>query len=357
MALKTDLTKFEYLKNKIRKSNLFNSSYRIGIIGAGSWGTAVARVLALNGHNVTMWTFEANVVEDINKNHINSVYLPNVLLERNIKATNDPNELRRCDFFVLGIPTQFIRNAFETYKFPVKDKIIVSLSKGIERKTLMRVSEILDDVLHLKPEHFAVLTGPSHAEEVSVKVPTTVVTASPELDTARFIQKTFSNAFFRVYSSDDVIGCELGGALKNVIAIAAGIIDGLGFGDNTKAALITRGLAGMTRLGAVLGAKPHTFSGLSGLGDLVVTCNSKHSRNRYVGEQIGRGKKLKTILGEMKMVAEGVQTTESAYSLGDKHKVELPITEQVYRILFEDIEPIEAIETLMTRQSRHEWWW
>jgi len=333
---------------------LFNSSYRIGIIGAGSWGTAVARVLALNGHKVTMWTFESNVVEDINKNHNNSVYLPNVLLERNIKATSDPNELKRCDFYVLGIPTQFIRNAFDTYKFPVKDKIIVSLSKGIERKTLMRVSEILDDILQIKPEHFAVLTGPSHAEEVSIKVPTTVVTASPELDTARFIQKTFSNSFFRVYSSDDVIGCELGGALKNVIAIAAGIIDGLGFGDNTKAAIITRGIAEMTRLGDKMGALPRTFSGLSGIGDLIVTCMSKHSRNRHVGEQLGRGRKLDSILGEMVMVAEGVATCRSAVDLAKKHHTEMAIFSEVYKIMFEGKEPHRATEYLMSRTIKGE---
>jgi glycerol-3-phosphate dehydrogenase (NAD(P)+) len=221
----------------------------------------------------------------------------------------------------------------------------------------MRVSEILFNVAGISPENYAVLTGPSHAEEVARKMPTTVVSSSENNDNTRLIQNVFSTNNFRIYSSNDVVGCEIGGSLKNIIAIAAGIIDGLELGDNTKAALITRGLAGMTRLGVALGSNSQTFSGLSGLGDLFVTCNSKHSRNRYVGEQIGKGRKLKEIMDEMKMVAEGIYTTESAYFLAQKHNVELPITEQIYKILFEDVQPMVAIKNLMTRPSKREWWW
>jgi glycerol-3-phosphate dehydrogenase (NAD(P)+) len=336
---------------------LFKHSYRIGIIGAGGWGTAIAKVLSENNHRVTLWTHEKKVVDEINEYHTNSVYLKGVDLNKSVKATNRPTNLKHSDLFVLAVPTQYIRSIFNDYKFPVKNKIFVNLSKGIEKGSLMRISEIMNDVEEINSENYIMLTGPSHAEEVARKTPTTVVAASENLETAILIQKIFSNPYFRVYTSDDVIGCEMGGALKNVIALAAGIIDGLGMGDNTKAALLTRGLAGMTRLGTALGAKPLTFSGLSGLGDLIVTCNSRHSRNRYVGEQIGKGKKLQQILDDMKMVAEGVHTTVSAYDLGERHKVEMPITHQVYKILFEDVNPMHAIENLMTRQSKHEWWW
>ncbi|ROL58878.1 NAD(P)H-dependent glycerol-3-phosphate dehydrogenase [Bacteroidetes/Chlorobi group bacterium ChocPot_Mid] len=331
---------------------------KIGIIGAGGWGTSVAKVLSENSHKVILWSHEKDVVEEINKSHTNSKYLPGVLLlNSHIKASYNVSDLRFCDFYVLAVPTQHIREVFELYKFHLKDKIIVNLSKGIEKNTLMRVSQILRDVAGVSEQHYVVLTGPSHAEEVSRCTPTTIVAASEVIENARQIQNIFSNKYFRVYTSEDVIGCEIGGALKNVIAIAAGIIDGLGIGDNTKAALITRGLAGMGRLGVALGANHKTFFGLSGLGDLVVTCNSKHSRNRYVGEQIGKGRKLKEILSEMKMIAEGVETTISAYQLSQKHQVELPITEQVHRILFDDVNPLEAIANLMTRETKHEWWW
>jgi glycerol-3-phosphate dehydrogenase (NAD(P)+) len=331
---------------------------KIAIIGAGGWGTSVAKVLSENNHKVIIWTHEKDVVEELNKSNTNTKYLPGVQLhDEHIKATDDPNDLKRCDLYVLAVPTQFIRPVFNEYKFPIKDNILVNLSKGIEKNTLMRVSQILTDVGGISSNQYVVLTGPSHAEEVSRKTPTTVVAASDIIENARLIQDIFTNSYFRVYTSDDVVGCEIGGALKNVIAIAAGIIDGLGIGDNTKAALLTRGLAGMTRLGVTLGANPITFSGLSGLGDLIVTCNSKHSRNRFVGEQIGKGKVLKDILHEMNMVAEGVETTISAHQLSEKHQVELPITAQVYKILFEDVNPLKAIANLMTRETKHEWWW
>ena len=330
---------------------------KIAIIGAGGWGTAVAKLLSENNHKVIIWTHESDVVEELNSNHTNSRYLPGIKLSPEIKATENPLSLKRCDLFVLAVPTQYIRPVFNRYQFPIKDNILVNLSKGIEKNSLMRVSQILFDVAGIDGNQYIILTGPSHAEEVSRKTPTTIVAAADIIENARLIQDLFSNSYFRVYTSDDVIGCEIGGAVKNIIAIAAGIIDGLGIGDNTKAALITRGLAGMTRLGVALGAKPNTFFGLSGIGDLIVTCNSKLSRNRYVGEQIGKGRLLKDILKEMNMVAEGVETTVSVNQLSEKHQVELPITAQVYKILFEDVNPLKAIANLMTRETKHEWWW
>lgn len=330
---------------------------KIGIIGAGGWGTALGIVLNRNENDVVLWTHDQNLADAINRSHVNIDYLPNVILPKTLNSSTDSSILSDCDLILNTIPTQYIRTTIENYSLPIRDKLIVNGSKGIETETLKRISEIFQETVATSPENYAILTGPSHAEEVSRQMPTTVVAASENIFLANKVQKLFSNDTFRVYSSDDVVGCEMGGSLKNVIAIAAGIIDGLQLGDNTKAALITRGLAEMSRLGIAMGAKALTFSGLSGLGDLIVTCNSQHSRNRYVGEMIGRGKKLNQIIDEMKMVAEGVKTTESAYNLGVRHKVEMPIAEQIYRILFRDVEPLEAIKELMTRTSKNEWWW
>lgn len=330
---------------------------KVAILGAGGWGTALASVLSQNNISVTIWSFEKSVADEINSNHTNSVYLPNFTINESIIATTNAKDLNDAELVVISTPTQFIRPVLKSNNFNLKNKFILSVAKGIEQSSLMRVSEILYDVAKIKPQIFAVLSGPSHAEEVCKQIPTTVVVASEKNSLAELVQSTFNTKSFRVYTSEDTIGCELGGALKNVIAIAAGIIDGLEFGDNTKAALITRGLAEMTRLGVALGANSLSFSGLSGLGDLFVTCNSKYSRNRFVGEQIGKGKSLEQVLSEMKMVAEGVHTTKSAYLLGQNHKVEMPIIEQVYRVLFEKVKPKKAISDLMARQSKREWWW
>jgi glycerol-3-phosphate dehydrogenase (NAD(P)+) len=234
--------------------------------------------------------------------------------------------------------------------------VYISSSKGIERGTLCRVTEIIQSVLGVEPSRTVALSGPSHAEEVARGVPTAIVVASEEQSVARSVQDAFFLPYFRVYSSSDVVGVEIAGALKNVIAICAGITDGAGFGDNTKAALMTRGLAEIRRLGIALGAEEHTFSGLAGLGDLVVTCGSKHSRNRHVGEQIGRGRKLADILGDMKMIAEGVSTTESAWQLAQLHKIDMPIVHETYKILFEGKDPREATNDLMTRNPKSERW-
>jgi glycerol-3-phosphate dehydrogenase (NAD(P)+) len=334
-----------------------NNNIVIGIIGAGGWGTAIAQLLTENGYKVLLWAYEPEVVVEINTLHINSIFLPGIKLSDKIIATNNIEDLSESSLYILALPTQYIRSVLLQNKLDFSGKVVVNVAKGIERESLKRISEILCESFSVEPDNYVVLTGPSHAEEVARKIPTTVVGASSSFYSANEVQKIFSNSYFRVYTSDDVAGCELGGAIKNIIAIAAGIIDGLGLGDNTKAALITRGLAERSRLGVALGANAQTFAGLSGLGDLIVTCNSRHSRNRYVGEQLGRGLSYQKITSEMKMIAEGVLTTKSSFLLARRHGVELPIVEQVYKILFEGTKPIDAINDLMTRQSKREWWW
>ncbi|OGU57323.1 MAG: glycerol-3-phosphate dehydrogenase [Ignavibacteria bacterium GWF2_33_9] len=328
----------------------------IPVIGAGGWGTALATVLVDNGYKVILWAREPELVEEINSQHTNSLFLPNAILSENITAENDLSKFADFPFFVSAVPTQFIRSTYSNCGFSLKHKKVLNLAKGIEIGSLDLCSKIFGD-LGLPSENFAVLTGPSHAEEVSKSTPTAVVTASEDENYAFFVQKLLSNENFRVYTSHDTVGCEMGGSLKNVIAVAAGIIDGLQIGDNTKAALLTRGLAEITRLSLALGANAMTLSGLAGLGDLFVTCNSMHSRNRKVGELLGQGKKLSEILTMMKTVAEGISTTKSSYELSKKHNVEMPIIEKVHEILFEDLDPKIAIKQLMTRESKHEWWW
>ncbi len=329
---------------------------RIGIFGAGGWGTSLAALLSNNHHSVTLWTHEEDVNQEINQYHTNSTYIKGVELPQSLASTLNPADLNDSDMIVIAIPTQYIRETITKYDIKLENKIVASVAKGIEKNTYFRVSEILNDVAGISAEQYVILTGPSHAEEVSRNLATTVVAGSASHSSAVMVQHTFTTPNFRVYTTDDVIGCEVGGSLKNVIAIAAGIIDGLQMGDNTKAALITRGLAEMSRLGVALGANPQTFSGLSGLGDLYVTCSSKFSRNRFVGEEIGRGKKISQITNEMKMIAEGVTTTKSAHFLALKHNVELPIVNQVYKILFEEVAPLDALRKLMTRETKREWW-
>ncbi len=262
------------------------------------------------------------------------------------------------DMIVSAVPSQVTRKVIEDIRevYEGPEPIWVTVSKGIENKTYMRISQVIEEAGNIHPEKIVALSGPSHAEEVGRKIPTAIVSASTSLESAKIVQHAFINKYLRVYANDDVIGVELGGALKNIIALAAGICDGAGFGDNTKAALITRGLVEINRLGVELGAKSDTFAGLSGMGDLIVTCMSKHSRNRHVGEQIGKGRSLKEVLDEMVMVAEGVKTTLSAYELSQKHKVVMPITEQIYETLFNNKSPQQALVDLMTRASKVEDW-
>ncbi len=329
----------------------------VAVLGAGGWGTTLSVVLHENGNKVSLWEYNEEYARTISEYRENFYYLPGVKIPAGINITNDIDEaVTRKDIVVIATPTQFIRNSISKLSnFKFGNTLIVSVSKGIEKGSMMLVSEIIEDILKgARTENIMCLTGPSHAEEVSRKLPTAVVCAGVDTKKAAVVQKAFSNNYFRVYTNNDITGAEIGGALKNVIAIAAGISDGAGYGDNTKAAIMTRGINEIMKLGLKLGAKQETFFGLSGIGDLIVTCSSKHSRNRKVGEQIGQGLKLKQILKEMKMVAEGVTTTESAYELSRSLNIELPITEQVHKILFEGKDPHTATKRLMTRELRGE---
>lgn len=330
---------------------------RISVLGAGSWGTALAILLNSNGHEVTLWEYKKAYWKTLKKTRENKVYLPKIKIPEEILISNSLAEsTQNKHMIVLAIPSQFIRSVIaKLKKYDFSNITFVSVAKGIEQNTLLTVSQIIkDEIPNITDQNIGVLSGPSHAEEVARKIPTAVVSASLDLDTAKQIQAAFMNSYFRVYFSTDLIGVELGGALKNVIAIGAGIVDGAKFGDNTKAAIMTRGIAEISRIGIEMGARPETFSGLSGIGDLIVTCISRHSRNRFVGEQIGAGKKLKEILKSMQMVAEGVATCKSTYELARKHFVKTPIVDAVYNALFLDKDPIRATYDLMARDMKSE---
>lgn len=330
---------------------------KISVLGAGSWGTTLAILLQNNGHEITLWEHKKSYAKTLSKQRENKVFLPGIKIPKEVIITHDLGEaINLKHMIVIAIPTQFIRSVVKKFsKNDFRNTTFVSVAKGIEKESLMTVSQILyDEIGNLNDTNIGVLSGPSHAEEVSKKIPTAVVAASKIEDTAKLIQAAFMTSYFRVYSSTDLIGVELGGAFKNVIAIGAGIVDGAKFGDNTKAAIMTRGIAEISRLGIALGAEPLTFAGLSGMGDLIVTCMSKHSRNRYVGEQIGSGRKLKDVLSSMQMVAEGVETCRSVHQLSLKNKVEVPIASAVYSILFENRDPSKITYDLMTRDMKPE---
>lgn len=327
----------------------------IAVIGAGAFGTSMAKLLAENGHDTLIFSREKNVVDEINSEHTNSMFLKNASLPNNLIAVNDSDLINQSNIIINAVPTQYIRSLYNDYNILLNNKILVNCSKGIETGSLFLISQIFEDEFGVDFNNYVDLTGPSHAEEVMRQLPTTVVAASIDHKLAVTVQDLFSNKFFRVYSREDVIGAELGGALKNVIALAAGVADGLGLGDNTKAALLTRGLAEMRRLGIKLGAKGETFAGLSGLGDLFVTCNSRHSRNRSVGERIGKGSTLKEIQATTITVAEGVFTCKAAYELSIREQIDMPISEQMYKVLYEEKPIREAIENLMKRDYRPEW--
>jgi len=330
---------------------------KISVFGAGGWGTTLAILLHYNGHDVTLWEYKKNYSKILDKTRKNEMYLPGIEIPKEIKITNNPEEsASNKNMIVLAVPSQFLRSVVENLSYPgIKNSILVSVAKGIENNSMMTMSQMLKDVFPLIDEgQIGVLSGPSHAEEVSRKIPTAIVAASSNIETSKSIQVAFMTAYFRVYSSTDIVGVELGGAFKNVIAIGAGIVDGVKFGDNTKAAIMTRGIAEISRLGEAMGALPETFAGLSGMGDLIVTCMSRHSRNRFVGEQIGSGKKLKEVLKSMDMIAEGVETSRSVTQLSKNHNVETPIADEVYKILFEDKDPVKATTDLMTRDKKRE---
>ncbi len=328
------------------------------VIGAGGWGTTLARLLDERGQQVTLWARREEFANELRERRENATYLPGIKLPATIEITHEAEALREKELYVFALPTQSTRMVARELAKNIlhSGAVYVSASKGIEHSTFSRVTEVISNALGIEHSRTVALSGPSHAEEVARRVPTAIVAAGEDPAMAKEVQNAFFLPYFRVYSSSDVVGVELAAALKNVIAICAGITDSAGFGDNTKAALMTRGLAEMRRLGIALGAEEHTFSGLAGLGDLVVTCGSKHSRNRYVGEQIGLGRKLPDILSTMKMIAEGVSTTESARSLAQLHKIAMPIVEETYKILFEHKDPREATNDLMTRDPKAERW-
>jgi glycerol-3-phosphate dehydrogenase (NAD(P)+) len=331
-------------------------SEKIAVIGAGAWGTTLAALLADKGHKVTLWVYEDDLAGRMRESRINDLYLPgHVLPEMGI--TSDLASAVKDKALVLTVtPSHVARTALKALAQSARpDAYFVCASKGIENESLMTMSEVMEDVLPKEFHHrTAFLSGPSFAKEVILKMPTAVSVASKEPQTAKHVQKIFSTDYFRVYTSPDVMGVELGGSLKNVVAIAAGCSDGLGFGHNTRAALITRGLAEIARLGMAMGANPLTFSGLSGMGDLVLTCTGELSRNRTVGFRLGKGEKLSDILSAMKMVAEGVKTTKAAWALSKKYGVRMPITEQVYNLLYEGKEAARVVKDLMTRDLKSE---
>ena len=327
---------------------------KILVLGTGGWGTALSIVLHNKGHNVTLWGSTPDYVEYLKKHRENKKYLKGIEIPSDLEITSDIAKAQiETDLIVVAIPTPYVRKTIKPLEnHYVLGTPIVSVIKGIENETLMRGSEILRDVFGEQP--IALLLGPSHAEEVVRKLPTTVVIACKNIKLAKEIQDIFITERFRVYTNTDVIGVEIGTSVKNVIAIAAGICDGLGFGNNSKAALITRGLAETMRLGVAMGGQRETFSGLTGLGDLITTCVSPYGRNRLVGEQIAKGKKLSQLLEEMDQVAEGVLTTKSVCKLANKYNVEMPITKEIYNVLFEDKDLIKAVNELMVREPKSE---
>lgn len=327
---------------------------KVGIIGAGSWGIALAVLLHKNGHEITVWSKIEQEIVMLKAEHEHKDKLPGVKLPQDMVFTTDLEEaVAGMNLLVLAVPSAFTRNTAKLLKPVVeKDQIIVNVAKGIEENTLMTLSQIIEE--EVPQAVVAVLSGPSHAEEVGRGIPTTIVVGARKRATAEYLQNIFMNDVFRVYTSSDVLGIELGGSLKNVVALAAGMADGLGYGDNTKAALITRGITEIARVGVAMGAKFETFCGLTGIGDLIVTCASMHSRNRRAGILIGQGKSMEEAMDEVKMVVEGVYSAKAAMGLAEKYKVQLPIIEQVNQILFEGKAADEAVKDLMLRDKKIE---
>lgn len=325
----------------------------ISVIGAGAWGTTLAILLGNKGYDLTIWAYEQDVIDSINSTGKNQIYLPDIPIPHYIHVTNDIEEaVKNARYIINVVPTQFIRRVFSDAKpFVNEHAYIISASKGIEKDTHLLPSMILQEILD-RP--VSVLSGPSFAREVAMGCPTAVTLGIKDRQTGLIIQELFNTDYFRVYTHDDIIGIEIGGAIKNVIAIASGICEGLGLGNNAKAALITRGLAEISRLGIAMGAKTNTFSGLSGLGDLLLTCTAMMSRNFTVGYRLGKFEKLHDIVSSTRAVAEGVTTTLSAYELSNIYNIEMPITEQVYNTLYKDKSPTDALKDLMSRSLKPE---
>lgn len=329
---------------------------KIAVIGAGSWGTALGITLAKNGHNVIMWEFNKEQYNAIETDRENKKFLPGVKFPSNLSVTNEINGiLKECKMIVMSVPSQVLRGVISKFSNQITDEhIIVNTGKGLEISTGLRLSEVIkEEILGKFHKNIVVLSGPTHAEEVGNGLPTTIVAAG-NFNKTKKVQELFTNSNFRVYSNDDIIGVEIGAAVKNCLAIGAGIADGMGYGDNTKAALITRGLSEMIRYGKALGANEKTFTGLTGIGDLIVTCASKHSRNRFVGESLGRGEKMDEILNKMVMVAEGVPTVKAVYESSKKIGVEMPIVAGIYSVIYENKNAVEVVKELMSRDLKDE---
>jgi glycerol-3-phosphate dehydrogenase (NAD(P)+) len=327
----------------------------ISVMGAGSWGTTLACLLSDKGYDVTLWVHEKDLSDEINKTRININYLPDITIPDDVRVTDSIDEaLKKARYVLNAVPTQYVRAVFkEAFPYMLDEAIIISVSKGIEKGTLLTVSSILNE---LSNHPVAVLSGPSFAKEVIKQLPTAVTLATEDKNTGFILQEIFNINNFRVYTHDDVLGVEIGGALKNVMAIASGISVSLGLGNNARASLITRGLVEMTRLGVAMGATEKTFSGLSGIGDLLLTCTSPLSRNYTVGVKLGQGMKIKDILSQTRSVAEGVETAESAYELSKKYNIEMPIVEQVYKVIYDDKDPALAVKDLMERSLKSEFY-
>ena len=329
---------------------------KISVIGSGGWGIALTILLHKNGHDLTIWSFDKKEAEELKKTRQNKTKLPNILLPEDIKVTDDLREaVDNKDILILAVPSKAIRSVSKSLKNIIKDnQIVVNVAKGLEEDTLETMTDIIEEELKDKNPKVAVLSGPSHAEEVGRGIPTTCVVSAHNKELTLYLQNIFMNPSFRVYTSPDMLGIEIGGALKNVIALAAGIADGLNYGDNTKAALITRGIKEISALGVAMGGEQSTFYGLTGLGDLIVTCASMHSRNRRAGILLGQGKTLDEAIKEVNMVVEGVYSAKSALMAAKKYNVEIPIIEQVNAVLFENKNAAEAVNELMIRDKKLE---
>ncbi len=339
-------------KEKVKPAHL----KKIAVIGAGSWGTAAAALLSEKGHKVTLWARDQSLVETMNKERVNVRYLSDVILPGGLKFTSDiESALNEAEIAVMAVPSHAMRTTIKIAKNSLGGKIIVSLTKGIEAETYLRMSEVITGELGKDSQKLiAVISGPNHAEEVSRKVPSATVASAEEPKVALTVQEAFMTPYFRVYTNPDIVGVEIAAASKNVVALATGMSDGLGYGDNTRAALMTRGLAEMTRLGIIKGAKAATFAGLAGIGDLIATCTSRHSRNRATGEKIALGMSLEEIEAETSMVAEGVRTAKNLHDLALKAGLDMPITEAVFRVIYQGKRPKDCVSDLMQRGAKDE---
>ena len=329
---------------------------KVAVVGAGSWGTAFATITAEKGIETVLWARRAELADEIDSRHQNSEYLPDFELPPSLTASHDAGKaVEGADVVVMAVPSHAFRDVFRQVAPLLGDGVpVVSLTKGIEQDSLRRMTEVMTETAELGPDRLAVVSGPNLAKEVMRRMPSASVVACADEDTGAALQRLFMAPFFRVYTNPDVVGCELSGAMKNVIAISAGIADGMGFGDNSRASLITRGLAEVARLGVKLGADPLTFAGLAGMGDLVATCISPLSRNRRVGEELGRGRKLVDIVADTRMVAEGVKTSRAVLALGEREGIELPLTEHVVKVLYEGVSPRDMVLSLMLRSAKPE---